>query len=364
MPGDSTKPANTDKQQEQLPKSGSLPITISPTAWYASNLFTVAAATNIAILSVQSPTKTLLARMAAQAPAVPSMSGGTFGFFRALYAGTKTSIYGSAARTTYVTTTKNNRPTENLISESVIREETALEESIRPTQKIPFSYTMHAAFWDLAITQIPDSLSQMKKTPGLLPPNFKWYAPYNIRALLLNGFSARYASGIINFTAMLQFETWMANQLNMQNSASKHATAGAISGAVGALAAYPFASLKDLTLARTKVSHNGLLVNETTFNVLKSLYNDFHQNPAKAVKDFFTYSGKQIPLRMALSAMIFSIIAGVGEKLGPTPLEKVVPQKYQPDTEALKSCGLFATKEKAQEAKTVPEVSPTRPGPK
>ncbi|MDR3503382.1 MAG: hypothetical protein P4L79_12465 [Legionella sp.] len=364
MPGDPTTPANTDEQQKQLPQSGTRPIKIPPAVWHAGNFLTVAGATNIAILGVQSPTKTLLARMAAQAPAVPPVSGGTFGFFRALYAGTKTSLYGSAARTTYVTTTKNNRPTESFVGESIIREETTREEPLRPAQKIPFTYTMHAAFWDMVITQIPDSLTQMKKTPGLLPTNFKWYTPHNTQALLSNGISARYASGVISFTAMLQFETWMANQLNMQNSTYKHATAGAISGAFGALAAYPFASLKDLTLARTKVSPSGQLINETTYNVIKSLYSDFYQNPLQATKTFITYSGKQIPLRMALSAMIFSIIAGVGEKLGPYPLAKMVPQEYQPDTEAVKSYSFFATKEKTEEPKTAIEASSTPTGPK
>lgn len=343
-----------------MPQSGSSPIKVTPAVWHTSNVLTVAGATNIAILGVQSPIKTLLARMAAQAPIIPPMSGGTFGLFRVLYAGTKTSIYGSAARTTYVTTTKNNRPTESLVGESVIREEVAREEPLRPTQKSPFSYTMHTAFWDLAITQIPDSLAQMKKTPNLLPTNFKWYTPHNTRALLLNGFSTRYISGIINFTAMLQFETWMANQLNMQNSTSKHATAGAISGAFGALAAYPFASLKDLTLARTKISPSGQLINETTYNVVKSLYSDFYQNPKQAAKTFIAYSGKQIPLRMALSAVIFSLIAGVGEKLGPYPLAKVVPQEYQPDAEAVNSYNFFASKEKTKDPRKAPESSPTQ----
>lgn len=355
MPGDPTTPANTDKQQKQVPQSGSSPIKMTPAVWHTSNFLTVAGATNIAILGVQSPIKTLLARMAAQAPIIPPVSGGTFGFFRALYAGTKASIYGSAARTTYVTTTKNNRPNESFVGESVIREESVREESFRPTQKIPFTYTMHAAFWDLAITQIPDSLSQMKKTPDLLPAGFKWYTPHNTQALLLNGFSTRYISGIINFTAMLQFEAWMANQLNMQNSTSKHATAGAVSGAFGALAAYPFASLKDLTLARTKISPSGQLINETTYNVLKSLYSDFYQNPKQAMKTFITYSGKQIPLRMALSAVIFSLIAGVGEQLGPYPLAKMVPQEYQPDAEAINSYSFFASKKKTEEPKLAPE---------
>ncbi len=363
MPGDPRTPANTDKEQQQGPGFNMPSMKIPPAIWHASNLVTAAGVTNLAILSVQSPVKTLLARMAAQAPAVPPLSGGTFGFFRALYAGTKTSLYGSAARTTYVTTTKNNKPTENLGGESIIREEVVREEPLKPAQKIPFSFTMHAAFWDLALTQIPESLGQMKKTPGLLPANFIWYTPHNVRSLLLNCVSVRYASGVTYFTAMLQFETWMASQLKMQNSTSKHATAGAISGAFGALAAYPFASLKDLIVARTKVSANGQLINENTYNVVKSLYGEFYQNPAQAIKTFLTYSGKQVPLRMTLSAVIFSLIAGIGEKLGPYPLAKVVPLENQPDAEALKSYRFFKAKEKTSEPKTSAETSPAPKGP-
>lgn len=57
-------------------------VTIPQSAWSALNFTVVAGLTNMAIVAVQSPIKTVLVNLTKNQSAIPSFTGGTLGFIR------------------------------------------------------------------------------------------------------------------------------------------------------------------------------------------------------------------------------------------------------------------------------------------
>ncbi len=336
------KPVAPKNPQEPVPS----PKAISPSLWNIANFTAVAGITSAAVISIQSPVKTLLMNLSKYNALLPNnYSSGTLSFFRALYAGTNTSIKGSAARTAYVTGTKENKPTEAVLNEGLIKEENIVEDGIKPNHRVNPGYIISAALGDTAVTQIPESLSQLKKVPQLLPANFKWHTPYNAYKLMSNGFVFRYSAGLINFMCMLQFEDQIANQLPINDKVKKHIIAGTLSGATAAFFAYPFAVYKDYLLAQTTVNNKGLLINAPSLITMKDLVNNFTKDPKKAIPQFLDMTKKQLPIRMVLTATIFAIISGTEKILGPEPLTKIVPEQYQPTATSHR---FFATSKTAE----------------
>ncbi|MBX9702911.1 MAG: hypothetical protein K2X39_02035 [Silvanigrellaceae bacterium] len=322
-------------------------VTIPQLAWSAFNFTVVAGLTNAAIVAVQSPVKTLLVNLTKNNSAIPSFTGGTLGFIRAMYAGTSASLSSSAARTAYVTNARNNKPGEELVEKPSKPGEQA--KSFFNTQA---TYVMCTALGDILVTQIPESLSTLKKVPGLLPQDFKWHTPSNAYRLMGGGFGARYCSGMVNFTALCVGEEMIANNLTIENKETKHAVAGALSGMGAGLLSYPFAVFKDYSLVNMTVN-NGQLVNKGTFILGKELLQKVKENPKEALGSFSKNAAKQLPIRLGLSSLIFAIVAGMGEALGAEPLKKVVPERFQPSV-GKSSQGFFASSKKIEEVTAEP----------
>ncbi len=341
---------------------GFSPEQVHQMAWNFTNFTTVAGVTSASIVAVQSPAKTFLVNLTKNGTAMPVYSGGTFGFIRALYVGTGASLSGSVARTAYVTNAKNHKPVE-VISEEVVREEGRIS-------KAKMGYVATAAIGDVAVTQIPESLSFLKKIPGLLTTNFKWYTPSNAYQLMSGGFGARYTSGIVNFTALCLVEDIIAQSLPISDKKTRHFFAGAFSGVTAAVFSYPFTAIKDLTLVRTTVSPAGQISIPSASAVAKELVNDFKENPLQVAKTALGNTGKQLLVRAPLTATIFGIISFVGESMGPEPLKEIVPERFQPSA-ARNPQGFFGGSsprveivEDAPEEQAAPETPVTNSTPK
>ncbi|CDZ76486.1 hypothetical protein BN59_00755 [Legionella massiliensis] len=314
------------------------PFKLNSLVWNGLNFTTVAAVTSGAVVAIQSPVKTVLVNLTKDGNFLPSYSGGTFGLFRAVYAGTLASLTGSSVRTLYVTGTKKHKPME-LTPE--------IEEAIEVQEKtgIPkFSktgYVMAAAFGDIIVTQIPESLSHYKKMPGFLPKDFQWKTLNNSRQLMLGGFMPRYLSGVVNFSALCVVEDKIAKNLPIDEKNTRHFTAGALSGMTAAFFSYPFTLFKDYTLTQTTVNEQGELRAKNSFTLLKEVGELVVQNPKEMGKTFVKNAVKQLPLRMGLTGAIFATVAGVGEILGSEPLDAVVPESIRPSI-AKASSGFFS----------------------
>lgn len=319
-------------------------------SWNTLNFTTVAAATSAGIVAVQSPTKTLLVNLTKNGSFMPSFSGGALAFFRALYAGTSASLSSSAARTIYVTGAKSNKPIE-LASEEELVKETGKKEF----SKAKLGYIMSAAFGDLLVTQIPESLSTLKKVPGLIPPTFKWYTLNNAYQLMTGGFTARYVSGMVNFSSLCLLEGHIANCLPFENGKTKHFLAGALSGSTAAFFSYPFSVFKDYTIVQATIT-NGQLANKSTLSIIKDMTHAFQSNPKQVMGSFFLNAVKQMPIRMGLTGMIFSIVSGVSETLGPEPLKSVVPERFQPSVAKKGFFGGSTQRDKIAEATPTKEA--------
>ncbi|KTC93143.1 MULTISPECIES: hypothetical protein [Legionella] len=288
---------------------------LSELAYRAANSLTTTVVTACAVVVVQSPIKTALIHLTNGA-GMPSYSSiGTLGFFRALYAGTIASLASSTARTAYVTAAKTGKPAE--AKESSLHEEKPGTGNLQN----PGPYVFYAAWGDIVITQVSETLSTLRKVNGLLPEGFLWYK--NIPQLMTNGLLPRYASGLVNFGALCILEDEIAKKVPFKDSKWRHLTAGALSGIAAGLASYPFAVLKDYVVIQAKVNEQNLLVNKSTFKVLGELGKAFFQSPREMGKTFLVNTLKQAPLRAGLTGGIFSVIAIVGETMGPEPLKAV-----------------------------------------
>ncbi|TAL59982.1 MAG: hypothetical protein EPN84_10260 [Legionella sp.] len=292
--------------------------------WNAANFTTVAAATSASIVAVQNPVKTVLLSLTKNGALMPSYNGGVLGVARVLYAGTTASLSGSAARTVYVTTAKNNRPIDEVADAQ--NSGSKIKKSVPEAQ---VGYVVCATLGDIAVTQIPESLSSLKKVPGLLPAQFKWRTLNNASQLMTGGFAPRFAAGMVNFSCLCVVEQEVSNRLPIKNNKTKHFAAGAISGMTAAFCAYPFTVFKDYTLVQARVE-NGKLINKGTISVAKEMTQTLRANPKQVTCSFFKNAAKQMPLRMGLTGLIFSIVSGVGETLGNEPLKNVVPKSIQP----------------------------------
>ena len=343
---------------------GYSPAELHMMGWKGLNFTAVTAATAASIAVVQNPLKALAVTLSRTGTYIPHYSGGYLGLGRALFAGTRASMSGSGARTVYVTSAKNNKPGEPM-TEGTVREEGVVKEErtiTKRTSRENMVYVATVTSGDICVSQIPESLAGLYKIPGLLPQNFKWYTPSNAFQLMSGGIVPRFASGMVNFTSLCLLEEHIANALPIQNRQSRHFAAGALSGGVAAIVAYPFSAFKDNTLGRAKVTPDGHLVNESSFKVAREMTQAVISNPRQTAKTFFANAAKQLPVRIGLATSVFSIVAGLGETLGSEPLKDVVPKEYQPSS-ASSSQRFFGS----SSAVSVPveatkkDVSPTEP---
>ncbi|KTD41998.1 hypothetical protein [Legionella parisiensis] len=297
--------------------------TLQQQMWIGANFVTVALATSFSIVAVQSPVKTMLVNLSKSGNMVPTYQGGVWGLMRAMYAGTSASISGSVIRTGYVTGAKGgSKPVEEGIHE-------VGKEEGKKYSATNYSLVMAMALGDILVTQIPESLSTLKKVPGLLPTDFTWKTPHNAWKLMMGGFIPRYGSGMVNFAALCILEERIAMNLPIQDKNVAHFTSGMFSGMAAAFFSYPFTSFKDYALVQSTVK-DGRLHNVSTIKLTQELFYCFISNPGASLKSFGSMAIKQVPMRMTLTGVIFALVAGVGETMGAEPLEKVVPSKYQP----------------------------------
>ncbi|CDZ78977.1 hypothetical protein BN59_03292 [Legionella massiliensis] len=300
--------------------------------WRALNFTTVAATTSAAIVSIQSPIKTVLVSLSKDGTFFPPFSGGTLGLVRAAYAGTLSSLSSSSLRTLYVTGTKKIRPTATETRE--------IEETVRVNET---GYVMAVSFGDILVSQFSESLSQYKKMHGFLPKDFNWKTRHNAYQLMKGGFAPRYLSGLVNFTSLCMVEDRIAESLPIEDPTARHFAAGALSGITAGVFSYPFSAFKDYVLAQSTITEKGELQTKSSFAVLKQAGALIKQNPREMGMTFFKNAAKQLPVRSGLTGTIFATVAGINELLGPEPLG-ALSERFQPgrdDEEDLRSDLMF-----------------------
>ncbi|MDI1351330.1 MAG: hypothetical protein PSV35_00950 [bacterium] len=309
---------------------------MSQFAWNTLNLTAVATVTSTAIVAIQSPIKSVLLNLTKYGTFLPAYTGGALGLGRMLYTGSTASLSGSAARTVYVTNARSNKVNESFVKEEaflkeegIIREEGIIKEETGLKANNPkVTYVMAAALGDILVTQIPGSLSDLKKL-GIIHDNFIWHTPHNIKQLLGGGFAAKYGCSMVNFSALCVLEEEYAKRLTYTDKSLTHFASGALSGMTASIFSYPFSAFVDYNQAQAEVKDGKLYYKRST-STAKDLSQTFFADPKKSSTLFFSQAAKQMPLRSGLTASIFSIVAGVGDLLGQQPLAKVIPKEFQP----------------------------------
>lgn len=310
--------------------------------WSGANFLTVAGVTSASIVAVQSPVKTILTNLSKSGTMLPAYTGGVWGLGRVLFAGTKASATSSLTRTAYVANAKGSTKP---IEEPPLRDEADLvkeEPQSLGKSKPKLGHVMSLAFGDILVTQIPESLSTLKKVPDLLPDTFKWYKPHNAWILMTGGVVPRYVAGMGNFAALCVLEDRIAASISIQDKRVAHFASGALSGMGAAFLTYPLSAFQDHLLVQSTVK-DGLLQNKGTFSTLKEIGAIVLADPKASFKSFGSMALKQVPIRMGLTGAIFSIVAGVGETLGTEPLKNIVPEEYQHVSSGRSRFGMFAT---------------------
>lgn len=288
--------------------------------WNSLNFIAASSVTCATIVSIQSPVKTMLVSLTKDNRLVPNFSGGALGLVRILYKGTSNALSGSAIRTSYVTGAKEAKPHEETTTGNT-------------------TYVATITLGELAVTQISESLSTLKKA-DILPENFNWKTKNNFYQLMKGGFSSRYLSGLVNISALTLLSDKIAANLPLENQNLAYTFGGAVSGMVAGIFSYPFATMKDAILVQATVKE-GKLINMSAVTFTEELYRQLKADPKSAMKKCFKQAAKQLPIRMGLTAAIFSIVSGLGEALGSEPLKAIAPG-MQPK-QAQNSQGFFKT---------------------
>lgn len=305
---------------------GFTPEQLKVASWNFANLATTTAVTSATITAWQSPLKTLMLNYAKDGSFISASKAGVYGFARGFWA----AYTGSTMRSAYVIGAKNNRPIEN-VTEGVIKEERFVKEEAMNSGsfKTKIGFVGSAALGEIIVTQVPESLSGMKKIPGLLPANFKWYTPYNLYQLMSAGFVPRYCAGLVNFASLCIIEDQISRALSIDDKRVKHFTAGALSGVLAATCSYPFAAFKDYTLVHATVN-NGRLANPSMTKLIVDSVKQFRADPAAVTKAMAKHAAMQWPLRTLLVAGTFGTIGLIEEICGTKPLNEIVPERFRP----------------------------------
>lgn len=273
--------------------------------WDAANFLTTTGITCLSIVAIQSPVKTVLTSVMKNGTFLPPVNGGIASVCQVLYRGTSKSITGSAMRTAYIEGAKEAKP----------QDDSSLKNA---------GYVLSISMGELAVTQVTESLSTLEKA-DIVPKKFDWKTRHNFTNLMKCGFTPRYMSAIVNLGSLCVLSQNIAQIMPTQDKKLASAMGGAASGMIAGVGSYPFAALKDYILVQTTVQ-NGKLATVNELNVVKEMLGMLKDNPKLAMKKFGETAAKQLPMRMALTAIIFSIVSGLSETLGSEPLKAVVPE--------------------------------------
>lgn len=293
--------------------------------WDGLNFTTVAAATSLSVVAVQSPCRTLILNLLRNQRTIPPIHvrSGSFvwmaAMLRGLYQGSQASLSGSAVRSAYIIGTKNGGP------DKVVEEQNV---ALNPNNQVPLTHLLLASLGDLLITQIPGVLADHQKT-GRMPPGFNWRTQHNIWQLMSSCFFARYSTSMINFSMLCVAEQELAIKLEHTDPRIKHFASGALSGVAAGLLTTPLSIFIDHTQIQSRVEE-GKLYNQSSLKNAIQLKNQFVANPYSSMLLFMSNAAQQMPPRILLRAAIFGIVAGLGDILDTHPLEHVVPEAYQP----------------------------------
>ncbi len=273
-------------------------------AWTSANFITVSSITCAAVVSIQSPIKTMVVTLMKESVLLPTNVVGVYGCAKFLYAGTRAQLTGAGARTAYITEAKDVKPYDD-------------------TRLTQTAYLMGISWGELVLTQPSESLSTFKKA-RLLPTAFNWKTPSNLSSLVMAGMGPRYCSGLINLGCLCMLTDSLADQIPGNREFAK-TTAGAISGIIAAIASHPTYALKEYTLLKSKFE-NGQLQNASTLGILKKIMKELKTAPKDTLWLFFNKNtAKSVSLRAMNTSLIFGIVSGLAEFLGKEPLDKVIP---------------------------------------
>ncbi|MFI4962645.1 MAG: hypothetical protein ACHP6H_02170, partial [Legionellales bacterium] len=312
-------------EENNVPKIEN-PKDLHETVWKGANFIAVAGVTSLSIVALQSPIKSVLVNLTKNNSFIPPYTGGFLGLAKVMYSGVVSSLGGSALRTIYVTGSKSSMMPEG----TTVKEEMAPGvQSGRNSKASNLAYVASMSLGEIAVTNLSESLSTLKKASGILPANFRWTTLHNTYKLMTGGFSPRFAAGIINFGSLCMLEDTIFKNLPIDDKSLAHATSGVLSGMAAGIFAFPLAMFKDYVLVQSTVN-DGMLYTKGAFAVAKDLYSSLVNNPGVALKTFGSKAKKQLPIRMGMTGVIFGMVAGIGEALGPEPLKKIVPETYQP----------------------------------
>lgn len=299
------------------------------TAYKAGNFCLTAFVTSAAIVAFQGPMRFFTLNKMKTGNFIPPelSSAPCLAIVNSAYRGTTASMTGSTARAAYVTNSKKMVGSNEAVAEGASEE---LVEHNVANQKKNFAgqltTVMGLSAGEILLTQVPETLSQLKKL-ATLPESFKWNSSlHNFKKLAVTGAGARYASCFINFSALCLVEDAFAKRLPIEHKPMKHFCAGVLSGMTAATFSMPVSYYRDYALTRVTYT-DGMLNTVSSLQIYKDFSGYLRQQGWKKVlkaagQEFL----KQAPVRLATTAGIFGIVSVMNEILGSDPIEKIATQ--------------------------------------
>lgn len=307
------------KENENTPtEPKSVKQDVAKTSWKALNWFTNVIATSSAVVAVQSPINTIIMNCLRTGTPLPNNIG-FLAAARHLYAGTGPSLAGSGARTAYVTTSKKGAVVE--ATESTALEESAMESA--PSKVGKMGYVSAVAAGDVAVTQIPFTLSQIRKVTS---EPFLWRSFPNLYQLSKTGLMPSYAGALVNFSGLCIVEGLYAQYLPIENKKGKHFCAGVLSGVTAGLFSYPFSYYRDFVISQAAIK-NGVIHTPSFSDVSKQAMEYVRKEGfLSSLKKMGSEFRVQAPLRAGRTGLTFGILAAMGEIVGDSPLGENPPE--------------------------------------
>lgn len=353
--------------------------------WRGANFITVLGTTSLLVSGVRSLTEGILAEIT-KPGSLPPLSSGVSSVGAALFRGWWQMLGGTSVRSVYVSGTKN----QHRSLESEHGSEESCDRGNKPLRprgiKAQIAYAGLAALGDTMVTQVPDNITTLRKLNAIDPRRFPGLfaglrgLAYGVKFQLLTpetftdkrqvlqairaradlpivcsnywelaraALFAKYGAGVVNFFALCQLESQIANRIPMDEGVGKHLIAGGSSGILGAIASSPLSALRDKILQGCEVTE----VKKTSYSiqvirfpgvctfVASNIQYVQAVGIAQACKEQAWYIVKRMPISALRSMGIFAVVAGVQEQMGSEPLQKLrqVASNYSQDS------GFFST---------------------
>lgn len=284
-----------------------------------SNLAFKTATISFSVSVINQPVQAFLTRLQLPSGVSSPLSAGCF---RGLYRGFLPYMVSGQKRGALSVTSKQVNQ-ESIKKEEGIETEQHIEQSIRYRYAGTFFFSQA----DLFLTSALCSKGMLENANIITKTNFHW-SLYNYWKLTSVNWGSRSCAGFINFAALGFLGDYISTFYKFDKDFHNKLAGGATSGAIATVFTTLPNSYADRKLLASKIE-NGQLLTATSCTMFSTMKSHIKTVGTKeALKTFImSHFLKQVLIRSPQSALIFGIIFGIDDLMGPEPLKSVFSRR-------------------------------------